>query len=557
MLTNLRVRDLVLIEGLDLHLTPGFNALTGETGAGKSLVVTALELLLGRRASSELVRRGAGEAEVEGVFDISDEPGVRARLEEAGLPVDNELLIRRVIPADGRHRCYVNGRLSSLGVLASLAEGLASVMGQHEHHSLLDPTSQLALLDDFGGHGALLEEMGQLAQQVSTAAERRNNLRAREQDRAARIDFIQFQVREIDDLTPKAGELDELEREISLLRHQGELLEAARVGADELYESDGSIFERLGTLGRSLDEVARYDTSLTEDARSLAEAAVLVEEAARRLAGYGRNLEADPDQLDQIEERRESLSRLTRKHRTDLDGVLALREELGQELESLSRYEESIAEAEAELIRTRELAIEHAAKLTAARRKTGAKLGRAVTKQLTGLSFEKGRFEVQIEPAPGDPGPEGGDLVELLVALNPGEGTHPLRKVASGGELSRLMLAIRRVTAGVGPVGTYVFDEVDAGVGGAVATSVGGVLAEVASHHQVICITHLPQISGMAGTHFRVIKSGRKGRTVTRVERLDGEERVEELARMIGGDKVTAKARAAAGELITQNRKER
>jgi len=557
MLTNLRVRDLVLIEELDLQLTPGFNALTGETGAGKSLVVTALDLLLGRRASSELVRRGADDAEVEGVFDISDEPAVRARLEQAGLPVDDELLVRRVIPAEGRHRCYVNGKLSSLGVLASLAEGLASVMGQHEHHTLLDPLSQLELLDDLGSHGALLEEMARRAERVATARDRLDSLRAREQDRAARIDFVQFQLREIDDLAPKPGELDELEREIALLRHQGELLETARVGADELYEKDGSIFERLGTLGRSLDDVARYDTSLGEDARSLAEAAVLVEEAARRLAGYGRDLDADPERLEQLDERREELARLVRKHRTDLDGVLGLREELGRELESLSRYEESIAEAEDELEGARELAVEHAAKLTAARRKAGAKLGRAVSKQLTGLSFEKGRLEVQIEPATGDPGPDGADQVELLVALNPGEGIHPLRKVASGGELSRLMLAIRRVAAGVGPVSTYVFDEVDAGIGGAVATSVGRVLAEVASHHQVICITHLPQISGMAGTHFRVVKFGRKGRTVTRVERLDGKDRVEELARMIGGDEVTAKARAAAGELITQGRKGR
>jgi len=557
MLTHLRVRDLVLIEELDLRLSPGFNVLTGETGAGKSLVVTALDLLLGRRASSELVRRGADEAEVEGLFDISDEPGVRARLVEAGLPADDELLIRRVIPADGRHRCYVNGKLSSLGVLSSLAEGLASVMGQHEHHTLLDPASQLALLDDFGGHGALVAEMRRLADASTEAGRRYSELRSREQDRAARIDFIRFQIGEIDDLAPRPGEFEELEREIALLRHQGELLEAARVGADELYERDGSIFERLGSLGRSLDDVARFDPTLAEDARSLGEAAVLVEEAARRLAGYGHDLDADPGRLEQLEERREGLARLLRKHRTDLDGLLELRGELGRELEMLSRFEESIAEAEAELARTRDRAATHAAQLTAARRKTGAELGRAVTVELTGLSFEKGRFEVQIEPAPGEPGPTGADVVEFLVALNPGEGTHPLRKVASGGELSRLMLAIRRVAAGVGPVGTYVFDEVDAGIGGAVATAVGRVLAEVASHHQVVCITHLPQISGIAEAHFRVTKSGRKGRTVTRVERLEDEQRVEELARMIGGDRVTAKARAAAGELLPRSRKQR
>jgi DNA repair protein RecN (Recombination protein N) len=557
MLSHLRVRELVLIEELDLTLSPGFNVLTGETGAGKSLVVTALDLLLGRRASSELVRLGASEAEVEGVFDVSDEPAVLVRLEEAGLPVGDELLIRRVIPAEGRHRCYVNGKLSSLGVLASLAQGLASVMGQHEHHSLLDPAGQLALLDGFGGHDRLLAQMTELASRVGAAADRLRSLSERERDRVARIDYIQFQLAEIDELAPQDGELEELAREIDLLKHQGELLETAQRGADELYERDGSIFERLGRLGRSLEEVARYDDSLGEDARQISEAALLVEESARRLAGYGRDLDADPERLDRLEERRESLARMIRKHRTDLAGVLALRRSLAEELETLTRFEESLAAAEAELERARREASRCAAELTRARTKTATKLGRSVTRELAGLSFDKARFEVELRPEPGDPGPTGAELAEFLTALNPGEGTHPLRKVASGGELSRLMLAIRRVLAGVGPVGTYVFDEVDAGIGGAIASAVGRVLGEVASHHQVICITHLPQISGMAEAHFRVVKSGRRGRTVSRVERLAAGERVEELARMLGGDEVTERARAAARELLSEGQSRR
>jgi DNA repair protein RecN (Recombination protein N) len=557
MLSHLRVRDLVLIEELDLALSPGFNVLTGETGAGKSLVVTALDLLLGRRASSELVRLGASEAEVEGVFDVSDEPAVLVRLEQAGLPVGDELLIRRVIPAEGRHRCYVNGKLSSLSVLASLAQGLASVMGQHEHHSLLDPAGQLALLDGFGGHDRLLAQMTELASSAAAAADRLRSLNERERDRAARIDYIQFQLAEIDELAPNDGEIEELAREVDLLKHQGELLETAQRGADELYERDGSIFERLGRLGRSLEEVARYDDSLGEDARQISEAALLVEESARRLAGYGRNLDADPERLDRLEERRESLARLTRKHRTDLAGVLELRRSLTAELETLTRFEESLAAAEAELDRARREASRCAAELTRARTKTATKLGRVVTRELAGLSFDRARFEVELRSEPGDPGPTGAELAEFLTALNPGEGTHPLRKVASGGELSRLMLAIRRVLAGVGPVGTYVFDEVDAGIGGAIASAVGRVLGEVASHHQVICITHLPQISGMADAHFRVVKSGRKGRTVSRVERLDAGERVEELARMLGGDEVTERARAAARELLSEGQSRR
>jgi DNA repair protein RecN (Recombination protein N) len=557
MLSQLRVRDLVLIEELDLALSPGFNVLTGETGAGKSLVAAALDLLLGRRASSELVRRGADEAEVEGVFDVSDEPAIRERLTAAGLEPGDELLIRRLIPAEGRHRCYVNGKLSSLGVLSSLADGLASVMGQHEHHSLLDPVSQLALLDGFGGHGDLLEEMARLAEQAGRRADQHRSLVEQEQDRVARIDYLQFQIGEIDEIAPRDGELEELEREIALQRHRGELLATARQGADELYERDGSIFERLGSLGRSLDEVARYDGSLSDEARNLSDAALLVEEAARRLAGYGRDLDADPARLEQLDDRREVLRRITRKHRTDLAGVIELRQQLAAELDTLNRYEESIANAAAELERAQKEARRCAAELHRARVEIATALGRGVTQELSGLSFDKARFEVEITELEEDLGPTGADQVEFLVALNPGEGTHPLRKVASGGELSRLMLAIRRVLAGVGPLSTYVFDEVDAGIGGAVAAAVGRKLRDVAAHHQVICITHLPQISGMADAHFRVVKSGKKGRTITRVERLEDDQRLEELARMLGGDKVTDKARAAARELLTNGRKRR
>jgi len=550
MLVHLRVRDLVLIEELDLELSPGFNVLTGETGAGKSLLVTAVDLLLGRRASSDLVRKDAGEAEVEGLFDIHDEGGVRARLAAAGLPVDDELVIRRVVPADGRHRCYINGRLSSLGILSDLAEGLASVMSQHEHHTLMEPASQLAMIDGFGGHGDLLLRMARAHADLKEAAAALSSLETSAKDRAGRVDYLQFQIREIGELAPLPGELDQLDREISVLRHQGILLDTARRGAEELYESDGSVFEKLGALCRALDDVTRFDESLVQDSRQLSEAAVLVEEAARSLAAYGSRLEADPAALDAMEERREALRRLVRKHGTDLDGVIALRDSLAAELDGLTRYEESLLDARGRVERLGEIAAREAAALTSARRRAGARLAKAVTKELADLSFEKAVFEVVLGPREGGPSTTGADRAEFRVALNPGEGGHALRKVASGGELSRMMLALRRVLAGVGPVGTYVFDEVDAGIGGPVATAVGSKLSEVGDHHQVICITHLPQICAMASTHYHVSKRERDGRTVTTVERLDGERRIEEVARMLGGARVTPKIRAAAAELF-------
>jgi DNA repair protein RecN (Recombination protein N) len=551
MLVRLRVRDLVLIDELDLELCPGFNVLTGETGAGKSLVVAALDLLLGRRGSSDLVRKGAAEAEVEGVFDIADEPAVRERLAAGGLPVDDELLIRRVLPAEGRHRCHVNGKLASLSVLADLADGLASVMGQHEHHRLLEPASQLELLDGFGGHGPLLERMRLAHDALRRARADHDTLLAREQDRAARLDYIDFQLAEIDDIAPLPGELEDLEREIDLLRHRAELLAAAAGGADELYDRDGSVIERLGAVERSLGEAARHDPRLAEEGAKLAEAAALVEDVSRQLSGYGAGVDADPARLEDLDERRETLRRLIRKHRTDLTGVIALGAALAAERETLARFEEAVVEAASKLEQRRREVAAVAADLGRARVGAAAKLARAVTRELRDLSFGGAAFEVRVEPLDGEPGAAGGERVEFHTALNPGEGCHPLRKVASGGELSRLMLAIRRALAGVGPVGSFVFDEVDAGIGGAVAAAVGRKLKDVAAHHQVICITHLPQISALADAHFVVLKDVRRGRTVTRVARLDPEQRVEELARMLGGSSVTPAIRDAARELLT------
>jgi DNA repair protein RecN (Recombination protein N) len=554
MLAQLRVRELVLIEELDLELNPGFNALTGETGAGKSLVVAALDLLMGRRASSELVRRGAPEAEVEGLFDVSDEPAVRAKIAEAGLPVGDELLIRRTVPADGRHRCWVNGKLASLAVLGELSSGLASVMGQHEHHALLDPEVQLALLDEYGVPASLRDAMAASHAQLAAARQKLERLRAAERDRGVRLDYVRYQLDEIDGIAPGADELERIEREAKLLRHQEVLLETARRGAQELYEADGSVFERLGGLARSLEDVSRHDERLAPDARQLAEAVVLVEEAARSLAAYGRGLDPEPGRLEALEERREALKRLVRKHGVDLVGVIALRSALAEEARSLERYEDSVREAENELETARSGAAEAAAALSARRRTAAKRFSTAATKELADLAFAKAAMEARLETAAGDPGPNGADALELYVDLNPGEGAHPLRKVASGGELSRVMLAVRRVLAGLGPVGTYVFDEVDAGVGGSVAASVGRKLRDVAAHHQVICVTHLPQIAAMCDAHFCVSKREDDGRTVTRVDRLGPAERVEEIARMLGGEQVTAKIRAAARELVGQGR---
>ena len=550
MLTHLKVRDLVLIEELDLPLSAGLNVLTGETGAGKSLVAAAVHLLLGRKAGSDVVRRGAEIAEVEGIFDVSDEPGVRARLAEAGLPDGNDLLVRRVIPAEGRQRCFVNGRLASLALLAELAGGLASFASQHEHHHLLDPARQLDMLDAFGGLGEDVSAMARAAAAAAEAKARRADLRERESDRESRLDYLSFQLEEIDALSPGPDEIESIGRELDRLRHLEQLHAAAHQAAEELYEADGSVYERLSAHARAIEKAARHDEALAEDARALEEAADLAGDAARRLADYAARAEADPEHQDELTARHEALGKLVRKHGTDLPGVLARRDEIESEVRELSRYEAALSEAEAAVEKARERARACAARLTGQRRKAARRLEKAARAELGDLAFGDAKFAIRIDPVEGEPGPTGADAAEFLVSLNPGEGAHALRKVASGGELSRLMLGLRRALAGVGPVGTYVFDEVDAGIGGAVASAVGRKLAEVAEHHQVVCVTHLPQIAGLAGTHYSVRKRTADGRTFTEVRRLDDGERVEEIARMLGGEKLTGKTMAAARELL-------
>ncbi len=550
MLAHLKVRDFVLIHELDLELSAGFNVLTGETGAGKSLVALAVDMLLGRRSKGELVRKGAKEAEIEGLFDISDEPEVKLRLEQAGLPRENEFLVRRVIPTNGRHRCYVNGRIASLGMLSKMAEGLARSMGQHEQLALLDAQKQLEMLDGFGELDRDGEKMRSLYDQYERAVSELNKIKDREHDRVARLDYLKFQEEEIDRLAPTEGELEQLETDIRRMRHGEHLKTVARRATDVLYEADGSVFERLGGLTAELEDATKHDPAMEESAEQLGQAASLVEDVARTLLGYGRGIDVDPAHLIELEDRQEELKRLVRKHGTDLQGVIALHDTLKEEIRSLEQYEETMEKAESHVAALLGQGEKQAKKLSKERKRGARKLARAVTEELKDLHFGSADFDVYVSPRSLGLGPMGLDEVEFLVALNPGEGVHPLRSVASGGELSRLMLAIKRVLAGVGPVGTYVFDEVDAGIGGGVAASVGRKLKEVSSHHQVICITHLPQIAGMADYHLHVSKTAAKGRTTTGIAKLSDGERIEEIARMLGGEKVSEKTRAAARELI-------
>jgi DNA repair protein RecN (Recombination protein N) len=560
LLAQLTVRNVVLIERLVLELASGFNVVTGETGAGKSMVVDALSLVLGGRARPDLVRGGADEAEVEALFELLPASRAAAKLEAAGIPGERELVVRRVVLAEGRSRAYVNGRLCTASQLAEIAADLCDIASQHESVSLTDPSTHVDYLDAFG---RLEGDRLQVAERVDALAAVQRELEsvsAQERGRVEREDFLRWQLREIDELDPRDGEETELEHERARLRHAGKLQSATRRAAERLYEGEAAICDELASLGAELDQAAAIDGSLTPLARTVESSRAELSDAARALARYAESVEASPGRLAEVEERAFRLQKLLRKHGPATTDLLAHRASLGLELASLASASERVSELEGEKVRQAAEAGVAARALSRRRRDAAEKLADAIGRELSLLGMGRARVIVDVQPT-ASAGEAllvdgarltrtGIDRVEFLIAPNRGEEPRPLRRIASGGELSRALLALKRVLAEKGPAGTYVFDEVDAGVGGAVAEVIGRSIADIARHRQVVCITHLPQIAALADAHFVVDKTETRGRTSTTVKRLTPSERVEEIARMIGGIKVGDAARRAAAELL-------
>ncbi|MCS6797944.1 MAG: DNA repair protein RecN [Myxococcota bacterium] len=562
MLTRLRIRNLAVIDEVDVGFGPGLTVVTGETGAGKSMLVDALELVLGARARPDVVRAGCEEAEVEALFDVSGLPALRARLAAEGIAdEEDDWLVRRIVGVAGRSRAYVNGRLATAGQLARLTAGLVDICSQHEYHGLVEPGSHLRILDAFGRFESQRERMAQAhaALQRAVAAER--EITEFQSRRDERIELLRHRVAEIDAVAPRVGEVESLEAERERLRHAERIARAALRAASELLEDDGSIGARLAALRAELQGAAAFDARLRPHVDAIESARLDLEEAARELGRIGRDVRTDPEALGAVEERLDALRRLLRKHGGSVDAVLQARAAAAQELENLERVEEHRARLAREREEAMAAAAEIARALRAERRRAADRLAEAIGDELRSLGMGEAQVLVEVSPATGHGpdeiavdgarlGPSGIDRVELLIAPNRGEPPRPLRRIASGGELSRAMLAIRRVLAGLEPAGVYVFDEVDAGVGGAVAETIGRKLADIAAHHQVICITHLPQIAAFGHAHLRVRKSVRGERTHSVVEPLDATGRLEEIARMLGGTTITARTRAAAAELL-------
>lgn len=564
MLVALTVRNVVLIEKLTLELESGFNVLTGETGAGKSMLIDALSLVLGGRASPELVRNSEKEAEVEALFEVERDSKLVEKLEAAGVPCEIrgnacELVVRRVVQSGGRSRAFVNGRICTAAQLADLAPDLCDIASQHESVSLTDPATHLDYLDAFG---KLEAERAKVATQVDAIAEVSRELdeaRTSEKSRAEREDMLAFQLRDLDELSPTAGEEVSLVNERGRLRHAEKLTLATRRGAERLYEGEGAICDELARLASDIDGAAAVDGSLAPYARTIDSARAELADAARALARYADSVEANPERLNEVEERLFRLEKWLLKHGPTTEDLLAYRDEIDKSLramasasgrvEELSKRREAMLEKASEIART----------LSKKRRDAAERLADAIGRELATLGMGRARVIVDVAPVAAQGGialdgarltRNGIDRVEFLIAPNAGEDPRPLRRIASGGELSRALLAIKRVLAENGPAGLYVFDEVDAGVGGGIAEVLGHAIADVAKHRQVLCITHLAQIAAQADAHFVVDKSEAKGRTTTTVRRLSQKERTDEIARMIGGVKVTEAAKKAASEML-------
>ena len=561
MLTCIRVRQLAIIDSLELELGPGLNVLTGETGAGKSILVAAIQLIRGDRARADLVRTGAERAEVEALVDLSSSPEGRARVRALTGEADDELVIRRVVQATGRSRAYVNGRLVTAMQLAALTEELVDISSQHEHHSLVDGSTHLDLLDAYAELASLRSEVEGawgLSREAATALE---NLATALRERADREAVLRFQLDELATGDPKAGEDDELAAEHDRLAGAEELASATREAEHRLQAGDGAICSELSQLARRMEGLTEIDPQLRPILAQLEGARAELEDAATELGRYTRGIQHDPGRLQEIEDRMGLLRRLCRRYGGTLDHVVAHRQRAEDELARFDDLEQQLEDAEA----ARDVAFESLTiacrSLSQARGAASANLGTAITRELSALGM--GHAQVLVEVARLDRHGGGGlevdgarvtasgmDRVEFLIAPNRGEQPRPLRRIASGGELSRALLAVKCVLAEQGPQGLYVFDEVDTGVGGGVAEVLGRKLQHLSKHHQVLCITHQPQLAVYGDRHVHVRKGIEGERTLSRLVELEGEERVEEIARMLGGVEIGDATRAAARELL-------
>ena len=554
MLSLLHIENIALIQSADIRFEPGFNVLTGETGAGKSIVIDSIGAVLGERTSRELIRTGAKSALVTAVFtQVPPLPW----LEENGFPTgEEELLLQRELQGDGRNVCRIDGKLVTVAQLRELGRQLLNIHGQHDGQQLLDPASHLGYLDQFGGCQPLLEDYQEAYRKWHDIRREMDKLQMDEAERSRRVDTLNYQIQELERAQLKAGEDEELSASRTLLRSAGRLMEAVQsaefaLSGDE--DRDGAC-SLIAQAEGEVQGVSSISPELSELSEKLTALRCAADDAADTLRDLSRSFDFSPGELDQVEERLDLLYRLRKKYGPTVEDMLAYLDRCRKELDQIQYADDTLARLEKDLKKAQKEAARRGESLSQARREAAGALQARVQEELRQLDMPKVQFQTEFTPKGGEAGMDetGLDEVQFLMSANLGEALKPIQKVASGGELARIMLALKNVLAEGDQIGTLVFDEVDTGVSGRAAQKVAEKMAQVARGKQVLCVTHLPQIAAMADTHFSVQKGEREGRTYTRLERLDRSQRREELARLIGGASITPSLLESAEELLRQ-----
>lgn len=551
MLLSLHIRDFAIIDDLEIEFSPGMSALTGETGAGKSILLGALGLLLGDRADASSVRHGCERADINASFDLSVRGAARDWLVAHDMDSDEDCQLRRVISREGRSRAYINGSSVPVASLRELGEFLVDIHGQHEHQSLRRRDLQRQLLDRHGGHDKLLETLGVLHRDWHDTRAAIRTLVGDDRDRATRLEFLQFQLRELETLAPQPGETEQLHTELARLANAEQLIDTCRSHLERLYDDDASAHDRLGKAVTELAAVAALDPAFREAGELFNSALIQLQEGIDQLRHCEERLELDPQRLAWVEQRLDALHAAARKHRIEAEQLPDFHQHLQADIVGLEQADQTLEALELRQDELQQAYRKSAGKLHKQRCKTAARISAQVTAAMQELGMQDGEFRIQVSATGKEELSEhGADSIEFLVSANPGQPLLPLNKVASGGELSRISLAIQVVAAQDTDIPTLIFDEVDSGVGGGVAETVGRQLQTLGAHHQVLCVTHLAQVAAQAHNHLQVRKQRDGKVTRTGVARLSDQERIDEIARMLGGQKITDSTRRHAQEML-------
>lgn len=551
-LASIQVRDFAIVRNLDILFSEGLTVLTGETGAGKSVMIDALDLVLGARGDSNMIRHGADSTEVHAVFDIETNEDANQWLKSHEFQNGGQCVLRRTLYREKPTKSFINGHPVTVQMLKNLGEYLVDIHGQHEHQSLLRRETQRRIVDDFAGQDEAVTQLAQLYDNYQLLQHRLNSLTQQSQDREAQIDLYRFQVDEIDQLDPKENEFLELEQEHDRLAHANELIDGMKFAADALYDAeDGAVISLLSRATQKMETLSEFEPRLNEIVTLLANASVEVEEATSSLHQLLDRTELDPQRLNWAQQRIGTMIDLARKHQCQPDELLEISNRLQQQLADLENAEVNIEQLQNKLEQTRREYDVLAKKISEKRAETSIQLAMDISERMQTLGMQGGAFTIYVDAEPNEPTRYGYDRIEFLVAANPGQPARPLSKVASGGELSRISLAIQVASSQVGRIPTLVFDEVDVGVGGKVAEIVGQQLRKLAKSRQVLCITHLPQVAAQGRHHLHALKDNRQAVQVN-IQELQSSARINEIARMLGGIEITQQTLDHAEEMLNR-----